>query len=205
MVAGLEFKERDKRLASMARVYQDCRLCELCKIRKEFVFGSGSTELGLMVIGEAPGKMENKLGVPFVGPSGAIIRRAINKVVPVGKVYLANMVCCWPGPAIKTPTTEHLIQCQPRLIAQVVIARPKAILLVGKIAEFLMTTQPHHDFLEVYSAPLKKSHRCRIFRVVHPAYLLRKGSEKSKDYPEFLGGIEQAIKFCMRKRAIAVK
>ena len=123
----------------------------------------------------------------------------------MNKVYLVNMVCCWPGPVIKTPGPEHTEKCRARLFAQIVIARPRAVLLIGKIAEGLMEGQVDQDHLTVESAALGKSHKCRAFRVVHPAYLLRKGSEKSKDYPEFLGGIEQAIKFCRRKKSVAVK
>ena len=192
-------KDKDRKLAEIAKLYQHCQKCSLRAYASKPVVGSGSMELGLFVVGEAPGKVEDREGHNFIGPSGAILRRAIETITSAERVYYANSVCCFPGAEVKTPTESHVEACRPRLLFQLRTVQPRAILLVGKIAEGLIEGQPNPEYYELKDTsgmiPI------RVFVVTHPSYLLRKGGEKSKDYAEFLSGVQRAIRFCQRRKA----
>lgn len=80
-------------LAELAREAALCRRCSLWEHATETVFGEGPPNARLMLVGEQPGDQEDLQGKPFVGPAGAVLRRALDDAgIDPGKAYITNAV-----------------------------------------------------------------------------------------------------------------
>lgn len=114
---------------------QDCCRCQLRAGCSRVVFGEGSLNGGLMVIGEGPGQDEDRLGRPFVGRAGQLL----DKILASGgfsrqdQVYVGNIVKCRP-PGNRVPLPEERAACMPYLKEQIAIVDPKIIILLGATA-----------------------------------------------------------------------
>ncbi|KAB7622810.1 uracil-DNA glycosylase [Alkalilimnicola sp. S0819] len=173
----------------LAAAVSGCRQCGLCEGRTQTVFGSGARDARLLVVGEAPGADEERLGEPFVGPAGGLLD---NMLLAMGlareQVFIANTLKCRP-PRNRDPRPEELRACAPWLQRQVELLQPGLILALGRVAaqSLLASDEPlgrlrgraHH-----YGAtgiPLLVSY--------HPAYLLRMPSEKAKAWQDLKRGM----------------
>jgi len=136
----------------------------------------------VMVIGEAPGADEDQQGEPFVGPDGQLLN---NMLLAIGfkreQVYIVNILKCRP-PGDRDPQPEEVSQCESYLQRQIEMVKPKVILAVGRIAA--------HNLMKV-DTPIGemrgKQYQYAGTPVVvtyHPAYLLRKPSEKAKSWDD---------------------
>ena len=113
---------------------KDCNKCKLCRGRKNIVFGTGNKEAELMLIGEGPGADEDIQGIPFVGKAGQLMNKAfIGLGINREEVYIANIVKCRP-PNNRDPEQEEAISCIDYLRNQVMLVKPKVIVLLGRIA-----------------------------------------------------------------------
>lgn len=113
---------------------KDCNKCKLCKNRKNIVFGDGNINADIMFIGEGPGADEDEQGVPFVGKAGKLMDQAfIGLGIDRSNVYIANIVKCRP-PQNRNPEDDETISCLNYLRNQVMIVKPKIIVLLGSIA-----------------------------------------------------------------------
>lgn len=113
---------------------KDCNKCKLCKGRKNIVFGTGNKEADLMLIGEGPGADEDIQGIPFVGKAGQLMNKAfIGLGIKREEVYIANIVKCRP-PNNRDPEKDETIACINYLRNQVILVKPKVIVLLGRIA-----------------------------------------------------------------------
>jgi DNA polymerase len=152
-------------------VWHNCRGCRLCETRRQVVLGHGARPAQLLLVGEAPGKSEDLLGKPFVGPSGRLLRLGLEAAarmagVPAPATYITNVVACRPcdyrhGPN-RAPEPSECIACRPRLVADVIAARPQRVVLLGDVAA-----------REAAALCPDGVH------VRHPAYLLRLGGSSS--------------------------
>jgi|SRR5208337_3922323 len=109
-----------------------CQRCDLALSRTNVVVGSGPLNVKIMLIGEAPGKNEDKKGMPFVGSAG----RNLDKLLEEGgvrreDVYITNVVKCRP-PENRTPMPKEIQACHPYLKKQVETIKPIGIILLGK-------------------------------------------------------------------------
>lgn len=83
----------DGGLAALRRKARDCRACGLWKHATQTVFGAGTDDARIMLIGEQPGLQEDIQGLPFVGPAGRLLDRALEEAhVDRGTLYLTNTV-----------------------------------------------------------------------------------------------------------------
>lgn len=74
-----------------------CTRCELCKTRRNLVFGIGNETAEIMLIGEGPGEQEDIQGEPFVGPAGQLLDTMLELIdLDRSRVYIANIVKCRP-------------------------------------------------------------------------------------------------------------
>lgn len=111
-----------------------CRKCKLCQTRNNVVFGVGSKETELMFIGEGPGADEDMQGIPFVGKAGKLMNMAFEIVgLDRNKVYIANIVKCRP-PSNRNPQDDEAMACLNYLRNQVILVKPKIIVLLGSVA-----------------------------------------------------------------------
>lgn len=112
----------------------NCEKCKLCKTRQNIVFGTGNPNADLMFIGEGPGGDEDRLGEPFVGKAGQLMNKAFD-ILEINRkdVYIANIVKCRP-PHNRDPEEDEIDACIDYLRNQVMIVKPKIIVLLGRIA-----------------------------------------------------------------------
>ena len=113
---------------------KNCNKCKLCNGRRNIVFGTGNKEADLMLIGEGPGADEDIQGIPFVGKAGQLMNKAfIGLGIKREEVYIANIVKCRP-PNNRDPEPDEAMACINYLRNQVILVKPKVIVLLGRIA-----------------------------------------------------------------------
>jgi DNA polymerase len=161
-----------------------CTRCELCRTRTQTVFGVGDTRAELLVIGEAPGADEDRLGEPFVGRAGQLLNSMLRAMGTAReRVYIANILKCRP-PANRDPRPDEVASCLPYLQRQVELLRPTLILAVGRIAaQNLLATDTPIGRLRGRLHGFGAS-RLPLIVTYHPAYLLRSPTEKRKAWSD---------------------
>ena len=113
----------------------DCTLCRLHEDRIQAVPGVGSNRPLVMVIGEGPGADEDRMGLPFVGPSGQYLDKWL-KAVELSRhrnVYITNIVKCRP-PGNRNPADGEIAACIPYIWRQLHQLKPVLLLLLGRVA-----------------------------------------------------------------------
>lgn len=170
-----------------------CEACGLHETRTNTVFGAGSPQARLMVIGEAPGAEEDRQGLPFVGRAGQLLTEMLLAIgFDRGEVFIANTLKCRP-PNNRDPRPEEVESCWPYLQRQVDLIRPEVILAVGRIAA--------HNILKTEESLGRlrgKPHQfgttgIPVYVTYHPAYLLRSPKDKAKawhDLQQVLGRLQ---------------
>ncbi len=161
-----------------------CTLCELHQSRTQTVFGVGNQQADLLVIGEAPGHDEDKQGEPFVGRAGQLLTAMLLAIgLQREDVYIANILKCRP-PDNRDPEASEIDSCNRYLRQQIELIQPKAILAVGRIAAQALL----HSTATIGSMRGKQHsyEGVPLIASYHPAYLLRKPSEKRKSWQDLL-------------------
>jgi DNA polymerase len=162
-----------------------CTACGLHKGRTQTVFGVGDEAADWMLVGEAPGAEEDRLGEPFVGQAGKLLD---NMLAAIGlergdNVYIANVLKCRP-PANRNPEPDEVAKCTPFLKRQIALIQPKLIIAMGRFAAQTLLA----------SDATIASLRGRVFSyegvplivTYHPAYLLRNLPDKAKAWADLV-------------------
>jgi DNA polymerase len=130
-------RELDQLKAAAAQ----CRGCELYENATQTVFGRGAEHARVVFVGEQPGDVEDRQGLPFVGPAGHLLRQAVDDAgIDPATVYITNAVKHFrfelrgkrrihqsPGPA-------HITACRPWLVAEFSLLAPELVVLLGATA-----------------------------------------------------------------------
>ena len=123
-----------EKMQELQEAIKDCNKCKLCTGRKNIVFGVGNENAKIMFIGEGPGADEDAQGEPFVGKAGQLMNNAFDAIgLKREDVYIANIVKCRP-PNNRDPEADEVSACINYLRNQVMIIKPKIIVLLGRIA-----------------------------------------------------------------------
>lgn len=155
-----------------------CQKCALCEGRTHVVPGEGNIHADIMLVGEGPGREEDRQGRPFVGPAGQLLDRMLQAIdIKRGEVYIANVVKCRP-PQNRTPAEEEALCCLPYLRAQVALVHPKIIVCLGATAAKYVYDPSCRITRDRGVWKEKKGYW--IIPTYHPAALLR-DPEKKKD------------------------
>ena len=113
---------------------KDCRKCKLANARRNIVFGCGNKNADIMMIGEGPGADEDMQGIPFVGKAGQLMNQAFKGLgINRDDIYIANIVKCRP-PQNRVPEVDEATSCLNYLRNQVILVKPKIIVLLGSTA-----------------------------------------------------------------------
>ena len=157
--------------------------CELKLKAKNFVFYDGVLTSDIMIIGEAPGYEEDKIGKPFVGTAGKKLDEMINAIGLDRKnnVYITNIIP-WRPLDNRTPTDNEINFFLPYVEEHISIIKPKILLLFGNVASKSILnlnegiTKNHGKWFNYKNPFLKK----KIFTtcIFHPSYLLRSPDKK---------------------------
>jgi uracil-DNA glycosylase len=162
-----------------------CVQCGLHKTRTQTVFGVGDENADWMLIGEAPGAEEDRLGDPFVGQAGKLLDNMLAAIDLSRRrnVYIANVLKCRP-PGNRNPTPEEVARCSPHLLQQIELIKPKLILAMGRFAaQTLLGTGA-----SIASLRGRVHHYAGVPLIVtyHPAYLLRTLEDKAKAWEDLV-------------------
>lgn len=163
-----------------------CAACDLHASRTQAIFGVGSRQADLLIIGEAPGADEDRQGEPFVGRAGKLLNEMLFAIgLDRKEVYIANILKCRP-PNNRDPQATEVFSCEPYLRRQVLLLQPKMMLAVGRIAaQNLLKTETSIGKLrgKQYQYP---DTEIPVIVTYHPAYLLRSPMEKRKVWQDLL-------------------
>lgn len=163
-------------LEELEKLCENCRRCELGNTRNNLVFGKGSKNAQMMLIGEGPGYNEDMQGIPFVGAAGQLLDKIIMSVnLSKEEIYIANIVKCRP-PNNRNPLKEEENSCIPYLRWQVKIIEPKIIVCLGAVASKRLI-DPNFKITREHGTWFKKGEYLMI-ATYHPAALLRDESKK---------------------------
>ncbi len=163
-----------------------CTLCALHAGRTRTVFGVGNRHADWMVIGEGPGKEEDRQGEPFVGRAGKLLDSMLLAAgQPRSQVYIGNIVKCRP-PNNRDPKPEEAGACRSYLMRQIELVNPKIILAVGRIAA--------HNLLNIDDSVGRMRGRVHsmpgtgipVIVTYHPAYLLRTPQQKPEAWQDLV-------------------
>lgn len=159
-------------LVTLYHSVKDCKDCPLDASRSKFVFGSGNVRSPLLIVGEAPGAEEDAQGVPFVGAAGGRLTSLLEAIGLDRKkdVFITNILKCRP-PGNRTPEVSEIAACARILSAQIAIMRPRAFLLLGRVAAHALLPSTAG-----ISSLRRESHTIDgvpAFVTYHPASLLR--------------------------------
>ncbi|MGE5128376.1 MAG: uracil-DNA glycosylase [Sphingomonadaceae bacterium] len=169
----------------LKRAVSSCTACSLHAARTQTVFGVGDERAEWLLVGEAPGAEEDRLGEPFVGQAGKLLD---NMLAALGlkrgeNVYIANVLKCRP-PGNRNPEPEEVARCTPYLLRQIALIQPKLIVAMGRFAAQTLLAS------DASIASLRgRVHRYAGVPLVvtyHPAYLLRTLPDKAKAWSDLV-------------------
>lgn len=124
----------EKDFEKLFSLVKNCKNCDLCKTRKNPVFGEGSINAKIMLVGEAPGRNEDIQGRPFVGRAGKILDELLESIDLKRKdVYIANILKCRP-PDNRNPMKNEITSCTKYLDKQIEKIKPELIVPLGSFA-----------------------------------------------------------------------
>lgn len=163
-------------LEHVANLVAGCTACTLHKTARHPVPGEGNPQAEFLCVGEAPGASEDELGRPFVGEAGQLLTKILGAIqLTRDDVYICNVLKHRP-PGNRDPLPEEVLACQPYLVRQIELVRPKVILALGRFAaQTLLQTST------AIGALRGKLHRYQgvpLIVTYHPAALLRNESWK---------------------------
>lgn len=169
-------------MTSLRTAAKQCRGCELWKPATQVVFSAGKTRAPLVLVGEQPGDVEDKQGVPFVGPAGRLLQDALDEAgIDRSNIYLTNAVKHFRYKSMgkrrmhEKPGDIHVKACRPWLVAELRVVKPEVVVILGATAagsllgKDFRVTQHRGEVIEADT----DAGRLRFVPTVHPSSVLR--------------------------------
>ena len=176
-------------LEALSDAMQAFEHCELKRGARSFVFCDGNSAARVMIIGEAPGREEDRAGRPFVGRAGQLLDRMFDAIAMGRKhedaaqsLYITN-VLPWRPPSNRTPDASEIAMMLPFLERHIALAEPDVVILMGNTpCQALLgrtgITRMRGNWTEVLGKP--------CLPMFHPAYLLRNPIAKREAWADLL-------------------
>ncbi|HEX2357404.1 MAG TPA: UdgX family uracil-DNA binding protein, partial [Micromonosporaceae bacterium] len=142
-IGAQQFIPEDADLAELRQAAAGCRGCELYKNATQVVFGRGDEDARVVMVGEQPGDVEDEQGLPFVGPAGRLLRKAVDDAaIDPRQLYITNAVKHFkfkPYASGKrrlhqTPDRIEIQACRPWLVAEFARLDPEVVVVLGAVA-----------------------------------------------------------------------
>ncbi|WP_170762549.1 uracil-DNA glycosylase [Ruegeria lacuscaerulensis] len=159
-------------------------LCELKRGARQLVFADGTPGARVMIIGEAPGREEDRAGKPFVGRAGQLLDRMLAAIDlnRAENVYITN-VLPWRPPQNRDPKPEEIGMMKPFLERHVALAKPEVLVVMGNISCQAVLgkrgiTRLRGQWDQALDLP--------VIPMFHPAYLLRQPQMKRQAWADLL-------------------
>lgn len=168
--------------------------CGLAKTAKNLCFYRGAKQARVMIIGEAPGRDEDRAGVPFVGPAGQLLDKMLGSIsLSEADTHITNVVY-WRPPGNRVPTPQETLICRPFLERQIRLVQPELIVTVGGAAaklilntsQGIMKVRGKWGAMPVHAEPGEEALEVTVMPTLHPAYLLRSPGHKRQAWRDLL-------------------
>lgn len=168
----------------------NCTQCELHRTRTQTVFGVGHPAAEWLIIGEAPGADEDRLGEPFVGRAGQLLTSMLRAMgLAREEVFIANILKCRP-PNNRDPQANEINSCSSYLRQQIELIQPKIILVVGRIAaQSLLNVDTPIGKIRGKKFTYQDTN-IPVVATYHPAYLLRSPQQKRSAWEDLKFALE---------------
>jgi DNA polymerase len=166
---------RKKELVSLTREGLACTRCDLAESRTQVVFGAGDPDADLMLVGEAPGAEEDRIGLPFIGRSGILLNRLLEESgISREEVFITSTLKC-RTPGNRDPRAAEIESCRPWLFEQIRLIQPRVVATLGNFATRLLSGNPAgitrvHGRAQVHTFG---EHTVFLYPLFHPAAALR--------------------------------
>jgi len=170
-------------LETLEKQAKECHLCELSKSRNNVVFGEGSLNATLMLVGDAPSVSDDSSGKVFTGRSGELLTKMLENVLGLSReeVYITNILKCRALDTLSpSPTYAHT--CHPYLLKQIELIQPKIIIAFGELAYQYLTNDD--SLMDTVHGITHESENYIVMPTYHPSYLLRNPSAKKEVFED---------------------
>lgn len=190
---ALDAREVARQAATIAELEEAVRAFEGCALKrtaKNTVFADGVAGAPVMIVGEAPGADEDRLGKPFVGVSGQLMDRMFSAIGMSRErdLYITNILF-WRPPGNRTPTLSEQAICLAFTRRHIELAKPKLVVLAGGTAvkAVLNTTEGITRLRGKWTMlTLDDGSEVPTLPTFHPAYLLRTPASKRQSWADLL-------------------
>ena len=190
---ALDAREAAARATTIAELEEAVRAFEGCALKrtaKNTVFADGVAGAPVMIVGEAPGADEDRLGKPFVGVSGQLMDRMFSAIGMSRErdLYITNILF-WRPPGNRTPTLSEQAICLAFTRRHIELAKPKVVVLAGGTAvkAVLNTTEGITRLRGKWSTlTLDDGSEVPVLPTFHPAFLLRTPASKRQSWVDLL-------------------
>lgn len=177
-------------LAALERAVASFEGCALRSTATNTVFADGNPAAKLMLIGEAPGAEEDRLGKPFVGRSGQLLDRMLATIgIDRTSAYITN-VLYWRPPGNRKPSPAEIESCLPFVMRHIALVRPHVVALCGGTAAGALLgltdgiTRLRGRWFDLAVAGLDQP--VAAIATYHPSYLLRSPERKREAWRDLL-------------------
>jgi uracil-DNA glycosylase family protein len=168
-----------KSLAKLARAAASCKGCDLYRHATQTVFGQGSPDVRVILVSEQPGDQEDLQGIPFVGPAGLMLDRALADAgVARADAYVTNVVKHFKFERSgkrrihQTPRAPEISACRPWLEAEVAAVRPQVLVCLGATASRAILGAGFR-LMKERGKILERPLASRVLATLHPSAILR--------------------------------
>ena len=194
--------ERAQPMREASTTLDQCRRCELWQSATQAVPGVGPAQAQIMLVGEQPGDQEDLAGLPFVGPAGAVLERAMQEAgVARDSIYITNAVkhFKWEPRGKrrlhKTPAQREIAACHDWLEQELASVKPQVIVALGSTALKSILQDGAATMTPLIGSPIQHDGRW-VVTVYHPSYVLRAPDEESRGqaYRVIVEGLRQALR-----------
>ncbi len=163
--------------------------CDLRKGARHTVFADGNPQARVMIIGEAPGREEDRAGLPFVGRAGQLLDRMFAAIAmardapdPARALYITNILP-WRPPQNRKPERAEIAMLMPFMERHVELAGPDIIVLMGNTpCAGLLGREGITRMRGQWMCALERP----VLPMFHPAYLLRNPAAKREAWADLL-------------------
>jgi DNA polymerase len=206
--SAARYVPEDRGLDSLKSASERCRGCTLFQDATQTVFGHGPPGAPIMLVGEQPGDQEDRAGLPFVGPAGRLLARALDEAgINPGMTYQTNAVKHFKFTRRdgkrrihQKPSRTEVVACRPWLIAEIDAVGPQIILCLGATAaqallgtSFRVSTQRGQVVALPSDADLQFEPEPSVVATVHPSAVLRDRSDRHDEaYKLFVDDLHSA-------------
>ena len=164
--------------------------CALKRTATNLVFADGNPAAAVMLVGEAPGADEDRLGKPFVGVSGQLLDRMLATIgLDRSSAYITNILP-WRPPGNRKPTAAEIALCLPFVRRHIALARPRILVCVGGTAASALLERAEGIMKlrgKWFEFPTDQDNKTiSATCIFHPAFLLRSPGQKREAWRDLL-------------------